>query len=292
MRQFHKLATFRGEQRGTFRCSGWPVGVCVALACSWLLAGAAWLGNRTNGMLAAQVILRRPLAPLAGNASDVVRDSESGHQLCVVVRTMPSQRFALPALLLSLFSDDPTRRAVRAVVVNTGTLRDTDLASIVSAINAVIGFEGVVASRRQQADIAAIFPKLQTPDFGYLLTDAVLEDVIAASYANSPLNQGKHSGDAGRANVDAAGKNSAHRQDTPFKPAGRSTAHVIPPNFQLARDGWTCEFVMATNGDNVYAAEFIRAVHDALAYPGKVPAATAAAVGSSVSQSVASALLE
>jgi hypothetical protein len=202
----------------------------------WIYSGRFWRATPTiESSKVAGAVPRRPPQP------SQPRDSQE--QLCVIVRTIASQRHALPALLLSLFSDPSTRFRVRAVVGDTATpgkqARFADLPHIIAHVNAVLGFEGVVGSNRDNTAVLKEFPRLSTPDFGYLFSDAMIEDVIAAFIQNSPWNGS-------------------------LLVARRQNVHVLRPILQLARAGWTCEYFLTTNGDNIYAAEFTASVHAAL----------------------------
>lgn len=255
------------------RC-GWRVIALFVFAFGWLGAGASWFAWRMSAPAG------KSTAPALGIKSVPLDNPGRSQQLCVIVRTMPSQRFALPALLLSLFSDNDTRRAVRALVINTETRGGAfdDLAAIVASVNAVIGFEGVMSSSRQQADIPDLFPQLKSPDYGYLLTDAALEDVIAAFQANSDwARRRKPLKNTGRLHDPKS--RGVSRKGTPVDDGTSSAGHVLLPLMYLMHAGWTCEFVMATNGDNVYTAEFMRAVLDSLEFP--VPARPALALAGS-----------
>lgn len=200
----------------------WLLVTLLAGATTIVMVFSSYHSNRVSSFL---------IGSRALSASDTVG------QLCIVVRTMPAQRYALPALLLSLFSDAETRTGVRVIVIDTDTPGKPpfdDLSDIVSTVNTVIGFHGVVVSSRHQADVLSQFSQLTTPDFGYLLTDAVLEDIIAAHAHNSRASR------------------------------RYAVAHVLEPRSEIRDLGWTCEAVMTTNGDNVYAAEFFRQTHTAL----------------------------
>jgi hypothetical protein len=182
--------------------------------------------------------------------STIAKGSEvETQQLCVIVRSMASQRHTLPALLFSLYSDTATRSQVRVVVLDTDTSGKpafSGLDAIINAVNVIIGFKGIVSTQRVQEKILKTqFPRLSTPDYGYILTDFVLEDIIAAFARNSHWNA------------------SLSRQP-----------HVVNPIPQLSQIGWTCEFVLATNGDNVYTAEFLAEIFAALRPNGASMSAT------------------
>ena len=181
-------------------------------------------------------------------------------------------------------SADATRSSVRAVVIDTdapGKAPFEDLENIIAGVNAIVGFDAVVVSSRTQAAVRSLFPQLATPDYGYLLTDAVLEDLIAAYRMNSRFFSSK----LPRSLSPASATRTHGRQqlDTPRAPASESQAGptqigsppvtVLTPLLDHSRAGWTCEFVMTTNGDNVYVAEFFREMHNALRDgPGEPPA--------------------
>lgn len=241
----------------------WRAYIFLITIC-WIIAGLAWFGSR------APQSVPRTSPPGLTTALTTAASQSDGQQLCVVVRTIPAQRFALPTLLLSLFSDDATRNSIRAVVIDTdapGQAPFEDLENIISGVNTIVGFDAVVVSSRTQEAVRTLFPQLATPDYGYLLTDAVLEDLIAAYRMSSQFFSSK----LPRNPATLARTRGLQQLATPsvasesaVKPV---TGTVLTPLLDHSRAGWTCEFVMTTNGDNVYAAEFFREVHHALREP-------------------------
>ena len=103
---------------------------------------------------------------------------------CVLVRFHAPQRNALAGLLHSLFMSGHPR--LRAIVFDSGGAPLEELPALVAAINEASGREWVAASPRTQASARAAFPAYADPDYGYFLSDLVMEDVLADAASASP----------------------------------------------------------------------------------------------------------
>lgn len=139
---------------------------------------------------------------------------------CILVRTYKGNRNGLTLLLWSLLASGHPH--LRAVVVDTDPEPLPGLGEIIGSINALSGRSWVGMSPRTHAqDVQGKFPSLDTPDFGYVLTDLVMEDILRG-------NDGPTGG------VPTA--------DDPLR------AGVPTPS---------CDTLTVTNGDNMYAQEFL-----------------------------------
>jgi hypothetical protein len=150
---------------------------------------------------------------------------------CVLVRTYSGNRNGLVSLLWSLLlSGHPN---LRAFVVDTSKTPATGLPSILHSINTLSGRSWVEMSRRTIAqDVTPQFPGLNVEDYGYALTDLVMEDIMN-----------------GRAGERGAGS-------TTHTPGDAS-----PPPL--------CDTLTVTNGDNVYSPDFFRRTLGPIADQGK-----------------------
>lgn len=99
---------------------------------------------------------------------------------CILVRTYSGNRNGLVSLLWSLLlSGHPN---LRAFVVDTGKSPAPGLPGIVRNINALSGRDWVEVSRRMFAkDVAPQFPAFKEEDYGYILTDLVMEDLMSGT---------------------------------------------------------------------------------------------------------------
>jgi hypothetical protein len=150
---------------------------------------------------------------------------------CVLIRTYSGNRNGLVSLLWSLLlSDHPN---LRAIVVDTGTTPVPSLPGILHSMNALSGKDWVEMSRRTFAqDVTPQFPGLDVEDYGYALTDLVMEDIM----------DGKESGLA-------TGPSTSINTDDP------------PPPL--------CDTLTVTNGDNVYSPDFLKRTLGPIADKGK-----------------------
>ena len=119
----------------------------------------------------------------------------------------------------------PDRRHpnLRAFVVDTGSTPAPGLAGILLRVNALSGRDWVEMSRRTRAqDVRSQYPGLDgVEDYGYALTDLVMEDIMRAGAGDR--EGGPESGGPG---------------DDPHAPL--------------------CDTLTVTNGDNVYGPDFLR----------------------------------
>ena len=124
-------------------------------------------------------------ASLAPNAS--FSPAATALHPCVLVRTYSGNRNGLVSLLWSLLlSGHPN---LRAFVVDTGKAPAPGLPAIVRSVNALSGRTWVEMSRRTFAqDVTPQFTTLAVEDYGYVLTDLVMEDIMGgkARAAGSP----------------------------------------------------------------------------------------------------------
>jgi len=96
---------------------------------------------------------------------------------CVLIRTYRGNRNGLVSLLWSLLlSGHPN---LRAFVVDTGKTPAPGLPGILHSVNALSGKEWVELSRRTFGqDVKPQFSALEVEDYGYALTDLVMEDIM------------------------------------------------------------------------------------------------------------------
>ena len=156
------------------------------------------------------------LSPEAGFS-----DAAAALHPCVLVRTYAGNRNGLVSLLWSLLlSGHPN---LRAFVVDTGSTLALGLPGILRSVNALSGRDWVEMSRRTRAqDVRSRFPGLDgVEDYGYALTDLVMEDIMRAGAGDR--EDGPESNGPG---------------DDPPAPS--------------------CDTLAVTNGDNVYGPDFLR----------------------------------
>ena len=170
---------------------------------------------------------------------------EASPQICVVVKTYAAHAHSLPVTLSGIFSDRDTRQHMRAIVVETDASAPfPNLPTLVDHLNVLIGFTGIIVSPRTSENVRGAFPRLKMNDYGYLASDATLEDLLFAwAAARWPAEDGcevSHSG----LQTECAGSGSV----------SRSMDHVIAPLPYAADAGLACDALLVTNGDNVYAA--------------------------------------
>ena len=96
-------------------------------------------------------------------------DDPASPQLCVVVKTYAAHENSLPVTLAGIFSDRETRAHMRAILVDTDEESPyPDLDGIVTKMNTLVGFDGIIASPRTSARVKSSFPRLKMNDYGYL----------------------------------------------------------------------------------------------------------------------------
>ena len=140
---------------------------------------------------------------------------------CILVRTYKGNRNGLVSLLWSLLSSGHPN--LRAIVVDTDPEPLPGLGKIVDSVNALSGRPWVNVSPRTHAqDVDGKFSSLGTPDYGYVLTDLVMEDILKGN--------GNRNGSV----------------STEVDLIGTAAASAQP-----------CDTLTVTNGDNVYAQQFL-----------------------------------
>lgn len=173
-------------------------------------------------------------------------------QVCLVVKTYAAHEHSLPVLLAGVFSDGNTRDHMRAIVVNTDSVHPfPGLDELVENMNSLIGFPGILMSPRTPDGVKEFFPELRMNDYGYLTSDAVLDDLLLA-WANS-----RWPAMGGSCTVTTTGVTTECTGGRRQSGAGGilRLEHVIEPLPYAADAGLACDLLLVTNGDNVYASE-------------------------------------
>ena len=101
----------------------------------------------------------------------------------MVVRFYDKQVNALPHLLFSLFAS--AHPHLKALVIDTGKQPYEKLPDLLRRVNHASGREWVHAYDKKTEDVRAAFPDFHHEDFGYVLTDMALEDILRQSKAHS-----------------------------------------------------------------------------------------------------------
>lgn len=99
--------------------------------------------------------------------------------VCVLVRTYEAQANAVPALLASLFASG--HPSLTVILADTGQKEvfKPALERAAAAFNALVGRPGAVrVAPHTHSSSRARVPKLAINDFGYVITDLMLEDVL------------------------------------------------------------------------------------------------------------------
>ncbi len=148
-------------------------------------------------------------------------------ELCFVVRTMPTHKYTLPALLFSIFSSLSSLEHVRAVLVASNLDDSEMLNSVATFVNNFLGPSAPVSvSMTNGIRESSRFPMIRNAsslsagsafygDAGYIVTDVVLEQLLQEKML--PLSTTR-----------------------------------------------SCDFVVVTNGDNIYASSFVPAITSAM----------------------------
>lgn len=200
--------------------------------------------------------------------------------VCVIVRTFIGQRATLPALLSSLLASGHPGLSIILADTGAGAPFGSELLSIAQTFNSLAGRRAVVVSSRTRANMRAEFPKLAVEDYGYLVTDGVLSDIITArKRASSRFGISPFSLAAERAAAAPAGSSrSAGQAKAPLRGAGQGAAaaaaaaaafakRVLPKALAQGGVDVDCDLVMATNGDNLYSNNFFPATLHEMAGP-------------------------
>lgn len=114
--------------------------------------------------------------PEHADATTQYTQAELALRPCVVVRFYNKQANALPLLLFSLFAS--AHPHLKALVIDTGKKPYARLSSLLQRINRASGKIWVHAYDKKTDDVRAAFPDFHHEDYGYVLTDMVLEDVL------------------------------------------------------------------------------------------------------------------
>ena len=102
---------------------------------------------------------------------------------CVVVRFYDKQVNALPLLLFSLFAS--AHPHLKALVIDTGKEPYEKLPDLLRRVNQASGRKWVHAYDKKTEDVRAAFPDFHHEDYGYVLTDMALEDILRQTKARS-----------------------------------------------------------------------------------------------------------
>lgn len=102
---------------------------------------------------------------------------------CVVVRFYEKQANALPLLLFSLLAS--AHPHLKALVIDTGKQPYEKLPDLLRRVNQASGKKWVHAYDKKTEDVRAAFPDFHHEDFGYVLTDMALEDILRQTKSGS-----------------------------------------------------------------------------------------------------------
>ena len=102
---------------------------------------------------------------------------------CVVVRFYDKQVNALPLLLFSLFAS--AHPHLKALVIDTGKQPYEKLPDLLRRVNQASGKKWVHAYDKKTEDVRAAFPDFHHEDFGYVLTDMAMEDILRQTKSGS-----------------------------------------------------------------------------------------------------------
>ena len=100
-----------------------------------------------------------------------------------MVRFYDKQANALPLLLFSLFAS--AHPHLKALVIDTGKQTYEKLPGLLQHVNQASGRKWVHAYDKKTEDVRAAFPDFHHEDFGYVLTDMALEDILRQTKARS-----------------------------------------------------------------------------------------------------------
>jgi hypothetical protein len=98
------------------------------------------------------------------------------------VRFYDKQANALPLLLFSLLASGHPH--LKALVLDTGKHPYENLTGLLRRVNRASGRKWVHAYKKKAKDAQRAFPDFQHEDYGYILTDMALEDVLRANKAS------------------------------------------------------------------------------------------------------------
>lgn len=124
-----------------------------------------------------------PTGGRVGNRSDGggIRSSPTARapELCVVARTFVGHRSSLLPFASSLAAGRPPR--MRVILVDTDPRSPfDDIHGVAEWLNDVLGAPRLfTVSARNASAAAEAFPRYKGPDYGYIMTDLVLEDLLA-----------------------------------------------------------------------------------------------------------------
>ena len=102
---------------------------------------------------------------------------------CVVVRFYDKQVNALPLLLFSLLAS--AHPHLKALVIDTGKQPYEELPDVLRRVNQASGKKWVHEYDKRTEDVRSAFPDFHHEDFGYVLTDMALEDILKQTRARS-----------------------------------------------------------------------------------------------------------
>ena len=101
----------------------------------------------------------------------------------MVVRFYDKQANALPLLLFSLFAS--AHPHLKALVIDTGKQPYEKLPGLLRRVNQASGKEWVHSYEKNTKDVRSAFPDFHHEDYGYVLTDMALEDILRQTKAHS-----------------------------------------------------------------------------------------------------------
>ena len=116
-------------------------------------------------------------------ATQYTTQAELDLKPCVVVRFYDKQANALPLLLFSLFAS--AHPYLKALVIDTGKQPYKKLPGLLRRVNQASGKKWVHAYDKKTEDVRSAFPDFHHEDYGYVLTDMALEDILRQTKARS-----------------------------------------------------------------------------------------------------------
>lgn len=119
----------------------------------------------------------------AAVAAQYTTQAELDLRPCLVVRFYDKQANALPLLLLSLFAS--AHPHLKALVIDTGKKPYEKLPGLLRRVNRASGKKWVHVYDKKTSDVRSTFPDFTHEDYGYVLTDMALEDILRQKEAGS-----------------------------------------------------------------------------------------------------------
>ena len=116
-------------------------------------------------------------------AASLYTKAELDLKPCVIVRFYDKQANALPSLLFSLLASEHPH--LKALVIDTGKEPYEKLSELLGRVNRASGKRWVQAYKGTAPSVRSAFPKFHHEDFGYVLTDMALEDILKTKKGDS-----------------------------------------------------------------------------------------------------------